>query len=275
MAKRYYNLEKETKDFLKRMDETRGVSPDLNGIQRLNEYIVKRKGVGLLLSTRNKISPVFNGNSTQKLRILSNSSLQVKPEWEVVIWCFPRSSNLQEVISKAANTPSSFEFSLRYNNGFIHAAATGVSYISTAAVSAPLNNWHFVRLGRNATTNNIFLSNNNNIPITTNQATQNISNSEFCIGDWQDNGRPANGLVDSVGRWDRILTETEYTFLYNLGRGVSFFEVLAYQPSLLTGLVSYWQLSESNGIRYDWWGSNHLLPTFTPATTGGLIEKFF
>lgn len=277
MAKRYYNLEKETKNFLKRMEQTRGVLPDSSGIQRLNDYIVKRKGLGLIFSTTDKIAPSFIGGSAEKLRITSNSSLQVKPEWEVAAWCFPRSSNIQEVVSKASNTPWNFEFSLRYViSGFVHAAATGSVYSSTTTVNASLNNWHFLRLGRAAATNNIFISLNNNTPVTASQPTQAISSSsEFNIGNWNDNGRPFNGLVDSVGRWDRLLTAAEYTFLYNSGRGVSFFEVVAYQPSLLVSLVSFWQLSESSGVRYDWWGNNHMTPTFTLTTTKGNIEKFF
>lgn len=258
------------------MEETRGILPDSSGIQRLNDFIVKKKGLGLIFSTRDKVSPVFNGGSTEKLRIPSNSSLQVKPEWEVVAWCFPRSTNLQEVISKAGNSPSLFEFSLRYSGtGYVHAAATGTVNTNTTTVNASLNNWHFLRLGRIAAANNIFISLNNNTPITASQPTQAISTRDFNIGNWADDGRPFNGLVDSVGRWDRLLTVAEYTFLYNLGRGVSFFEVLAYQPSLLTGLVSYWELNESSGIRYDWWGSNHLAPNFALITTKGLIEKFF
>ncbi len=276
MARRYYNLEKETKAFLKRMEETRGVLPDMTGIQRLNEYIVKRKGLGLIFSTRDKVSPVFNGGNTEKLRILSNSSLQVKPEWEVVAWCFPRSTATQEIVSKAGNAPSLFEFSLRYSvSGYAHASGTGSAYSNTTTLNASLNTWHFLRLGRIAADNNIFLNLNNNASVTASQPTQAISSRDFSIGNWADDGRPLNGLVDSVGRWDRLLTAVEYTFLYNLGNGVSFFEILAYQPSLLVGLVSYWQLSESNGIRYDWWGSNHLTPNFSVTTTRGLIEKFF
>ena len=115
------------------------------------------------------------------------------------------------------------------------------------------------------------------MPNTLAQTVPIVSANAFSIGDWSQDGasRPGNCDIDSVGRWDRILTVAEYDFIYNSGRGVSFYEILGYQPSLLNGLVSYWQLSEGSGIRYDWWGSNHLTPNFTLTTTFGVIDKFF
>jgi hypothetical protein len=277
MAKRYYNLEKETKAFLKRMEETRGVLPDGAGIQRVNDYIVRRKGLGLIYSTRSTVSQVFDGINTQRLRVSSNSSLQVKPAWEIAAWILPRlASGTQEIVNKAQNAPSAFEFSLSYRSGaFSHQFSNGSSYGQTSSKTAAINNWYFLRLGRDSSTNNVFISQNNDTPATASQATQAVGSADFSIGDWQDGNRPGNCLVDSVARWDRLLTTAERSFLFNSGRGVSFFEVLAYQPSLLTDLVSYWQLSEGSGIRYDWWGNNLLSPNFTLTTTTGIIDKFF
>lgn len=279
MAKRYYNLEKETKAFLKRMEETRGVLPNADGISRLNDYIVKRKGLNLILSTRNKVAQVFSGISNQKLQIDNNSTLQVKPSYEMVAWIRPRSVSTQrELISKGVNNISTYEFSLTQSLlNFVFRSSTGAVNVNTGNKAATANAWNFFRFGRDAATGNIFLSRNNDTPTTAVQAIQAVSTNSFCIGDWGDTGqfRPGDCDIDSVGRWDRILTVDEYTFLYNSGLGVSFYEILAYQPSLLNNLVSYWQLSEGSGIRYDWWGTNHLSPNFTLTTTTGVIDKFF
>lgn len=279
MAKRYYNLEKETKTFLKKMEETRGVLPDAAGISRLNDYIVKRKGLNLILSTRNKVSQVFTGINTQRLQIANNSTLQVKPSYEMVAWIRPRSvSSQRELISKAVNNTTTYEFSLTQSLlNFTFRSSTGAVGVNTGNKAATANAWNFFRFGRDASTDNIFLSRNNDTPTTAAQATQVVSTNSFCIGEWGDSGqfRPGDCDIDSVGRWDRILTVDEYNFLYNSGNGVSFYEILGYRPSLLNNMVSYWQLSERSGTRYDWWGTNHLNPNFTLLTTPGVIEKFY
>jgi hypothetical protein len=281
MAKRYYNIEKETKAFLKRMEETRGVLPDSAGIARINDYIVKRKGLGLILGTRNKVSQVFTGINNQRLQAGSNAVLPVTPSWEMVTWIFPSSvPNQRELIVKGNNTLINYQYSLRqsFTNISVSSANTATTQTNTPNKAITTNTWQFIRFGRDELTTNLFLSRNNDTPVTRAQATQVAGGgASFGIGDWSDVGQPRPGIsnVDSTGRWNRVLTVAEYTFLYNSGLGVSFYEILGYQPSLLSGLVSYWQLNERGGIRYDWWGTNHLTPTSNVLATTGIIDKFF
>jgi hypothetical protein len=282
MAKRYYNLEKETKAFLKRMEETRGVLPDSAGIARINDYIVKRKGLGLILGTRNKVSQVFTGINQQKIQTSSGAVLRLTPSWEMVTWLFPSSVlNQRELIVKGNNSTLNYEYSLKQNgiNCVLGSANSAGTIINTPNKLLVANTWQFVRFGRDELTTNLFVSRNNDTPVTTAQATQTTggAGNTFSIGDWSEVGQPRPGVsnVDSTGRWNRVLTVAEYTFLYNSGLGVSFYEILGYQPSLLSGLVSYWQLNESGGIRYDWWGTNHLTPTSNVLATTGIIDKFF
>jgi hypothetical protein len=110
------------------------------------------------------------------------------------------------------------------------------------------------------------------------QSLQTSSSSSFTIGNWADTGqsRPSNALYDGAGRWSRTLLSGERNFLYNSGNGVSYLELLGYRLDILNGCVGYWQLNESSGIRYDWHGSNHLLPINNPLkSTNGIIRKFF
>jgi hypothetical protein len=276
MAKRYYNLEKETKVFLKRMEETRGVLPDGAGIARVNDYIVKRKGLGLFFGNRDKSS--LNINLTQRISVASNSSLLVTPSWEMVAWIYPKASlSLSETISKARNGFTQLDFSLRSSfSTCAFNAATGASYLSTPNKTFTINSWQFYNFGRDSSTSNIFLSRNLDTPVTATQATQASSNSAFVIGDWSDGGRPADAIFDGVGRWSRLLTTEQRSFLYNTARGTSYLEILAYRPDILVGCVSYWQLNEPSGIRYDWHGTNHMSPINNPInSTNGLIEKFY
>lgn len=282
MAKRYYNLEKETKAFLKRMEEIRGVLPDGAGISRINDYIVKRKGLNLILNTRNKVSQVFRGINNQRIQASSGTVLRLSPSWEMVTWLFPSSvPNQRELIVKGNNQQINYEYSLIQSGPlvFLQSADSAGNLVATPAKTLTTNTWQFIRFGRDGLTTNLFLSRNNDTPSTRAQATQTTggAGNAFGIGDWSQVQQPRPGIcnVDSTGRWNRILTVGERDFLYNSGLGVSFYEILAYQPFLLNDLVSYWQLNENGGIRYDWWGNNHLSPTSDVITTTGVIEKFY
>lgn len=279
MAKRYYNLEKETKAFLKRMEQTRGVLPDTAGISRINDYIVKRKGLGLFLSKTDKSSLDVNIILQQKISVASNAELQVALSWEVVSWIFPKSSiGLVELISKADNSPSTFEFSLRQSSlNCTLNSATGTTYTGTGTKTLPLSTWSFYNFGRDNSTGNLFLSRNaDTSPTTVAQATQAKGGAPFVIGDWSPGGRSANAIIDGVGRWNRVLTTNERDFLYNSGGGVSYLELLAYRPDILVNCIGYWQLNESSGIRYDWHGTNHMSPINNPMnSTDGKVEKFY
>jgi hypothetical protein len=278
MAKRYYNLEKEVKAFLKRMEEVRGVLPDMAGIQRVNDYVVKRKGLGLFFGNRDRSCLQVRAIQQQRITAAGVSSLLVTPSWEMVAWIFPTSVSFAEVISKASNSVSNFNFSLR-SGGASNAtleSSTGVSYVNTGGKSYIINTWQFYNFGRDQSTNNLFLSRNLDSPVTVLQSTQSSSNVSFVIGNWADGSRQADAVFDGVGRWSRVLTANERSFLYNAARGSSYLEILAYRPDILVGCVSYWQLNESSGIRYDWHGTNHMSPVNNPInSTNGLIEKFY
>ena len=258
------------------MEETRGVLPDSAGISRVNDYIVKRKGLGLFFGNRDKSS--LDINLTQRISVASNSSLLVTPSWEMVAWIYPKASiNISEHISKAGNGVSLLDFTLR--QGFSTCelnASTGTSYISTGSKTFTIGSWQFYNFGRDSSTSNLFLSRNLDTPVTVAQATQASSSSAFVIGDWSTGSRPANAIYDGIGRWSRLLTTDQRSFLYNTARGTSYLEILAYRPDILDGCVSYWQLNEPSGIRYDWHGTNHMSPINNPInSTNGLIEKFY
>lgn len=284
MAKRYYNLEKETRAFLKRMEETRGVLPDGSGIQRVNDYIVKRKGLDLFLGSSDRSCLDVLGIPApfgQYVQVSSNSSLLVTPSWEMIIWIFPRIlSGVRVHIGKALNSQSLVDYFLMQINANValNSANAGTTYIATGNKALTLNTWQFFNFGRDSTTSNLFLSKNLDTPTTVQQTVQTSSSAPFTIGNWGDTGqsRPSDAVYDGSGRWNRTLTADERSFLYNSGRGVSYFEILAYRLDILNGCISYWQLSESSGIRYDWHGSNHLLPINNPLkSTNGIITKLF
>jgi hypothetical protein len=63
------------------------------------------------------------------------------------------------------------------------------------------------------------------------------------------------GSVGVVSLWDRVLASDERTSLFASGNGLKYADLPA---GLLTGLVSYWNLDEVSGVRYDSHGTNDL-----------------
>jgi hypothetical protein len=64
-----------------------------------------------------------------------------------------------------------------------------------------------------------------------------------------------NGKVSRLGMWDRLLTYEEHLHLYNLGAGRDYSSI---HEDLKTGLISYWDLDEETGTRFDSYGENDL-----------------
>lgn len=85
------------------------------------------------------------------------------------------------------------------------------------------------------------------------------------------NATPAlfyNGNLDNVGVWNRVLSASERTSIYNTGAGKSYSELTTAEKS---GLVSYWNLDETSGTRADSHSSGNDLTdvnTVTSVNTG-------
>ena len=56
-----------------------------------------------------------------------------------------------------------------------------------------------------------------------------------------------HGAMDEMGVWGRTLTQSEITWLYNVGNGRTYGDIVGLKDSLL----AYWPLDESSGTRYD------------------------
>lgn len=74
-----------------------------------------------------------------------------------------------------------------------------------------------------------------------------------------------DGNMCAAGIWDRVLSGVEVTTLYNSGRSALVYADL--DAGLKTGLVSWWDLSEGAGTRYDSHGTNHLTDNNTVGYT--------
>ncbi|MDD5103970.1 MAG: LamG domain-containing protein, partial [Candidatus Peribacteraceae bacterium] len=74
-----------------------------------------------------------------------------------------------------------------------------------------------------------------------------------------------NGKIDSLSFSNRLLTADEIAWLYNSGNGRVYKDIGiagTNGSALKTSLVSWWDLGENAGTRYDSYGTNHLSQTF-------------
>jgi hypothetical protein len=283
MAKRYYNLEKETKAFLKRMEETRGVLPDGAGIARINDYIVKSKGSGLFLGNPGlKTGIRFETTKSQYLRIVSNSSLQTGTDGFSFSFWFKNISGIQKtIISKnVSGAASSCEFEIfkQSVSGLIFIVSDGTStYNASVAAGNILDGVsYYITCTYDSVDKTLKVYINNVLKTTLafpNTPLQ--STTAFNIGRRDNNSGLLDSIVNDVGYWKRTLSTSEISYIYNGGLGRPYLELLAYNPGILTDMSSYWALNEQGGTRRDWHGTNNLQSFNTPESDVGLINNFF
>lgn len=97
------------------------------------------------------------------------------------------------------------------------------------------------------------------------------------IGTYTEGGGRSNwydGVVDEVGCWNKVLSSTEVTELYNSGSALSYNDFVAPPTNvLLDDLVSYYKLDETSGNAADSEGSNTLTNTGTMTYTSVKINN--
>jgi len=283
MAKRYYNLEKETKAFLKRMEETRGVLPDGAGIARINDYIVKRKGSGLFFGNVGPRRAVrFVSAKNQTINVVSNTSLQTGTNgFTYAFWFKNITGTTRALLSK--NTTSAAA------NNEIEIQIGGGGILNLIVSNSTIN--YTAGTGSNIVLDNIFyfiVCNYDNITSTLNIYVNNVlrattafvgtplqSTNTLNLGRRGNNAILLDGTLNDLGFWKRTLSTTELTYLYNNGVGRTYLELLAYNPNILTSMSSYWALNEQAGIRRDWHEANNLQSTNTPEYDIGAINNIF
>lgn len=270
MAKRYYNLEKETKRFLKRLDVLGRVAPSSDGIKRVNDYWIQQKVLGnVSLSVSGKYGYVFTATKSQYFTVPSNSTLGTgTSDFTYSGWFYTLGAGNYLLLGKGGS-----EASIQQINNTLVFNKQSVASVATSPTFS-YNAWHFFVAWRTGGVWYIQIDNGTvNSATYTNPATNSTS---LTIG-WNGQSGDAkfNGRLDEITFWKRYLTADEIAYLYNSGAGRSYLEIVAFRPSILTSMVSYWPLSETSGICRDWNGTNHLTAVNNPLNTTGIVEELF
>lgn len=284
MAKRYYNLEKETKALLKKWEARNGVLPSMQGIHNVNDYILRKKGLGQLVGGIGKRAASFNATNKQYLTIPSNSSLGIATNLTMAAWFMTTATGQQWFINKViTNGQYTYALGMIGDKLWLYLSQDGTAtqikdYRSSASfntgvpvfVCGTFDNGTTRLFANGAELTGSALNKNTNYAITTIK----IGTSPLGVG-WDGTTSYSSGTTGPNFLLSRTLTATEITYLYNSGLGRSYLEILAYQPSLLTNMVSYWPLNESSGTRFDYHGSNNLTAINNPLSTSGVVEELF
>ena len=281
MAKRYFNIEKETKALLKKWEARNGTLPGMQGIHNVNDYILRKKGLGQLVGGIGKRAASFNINIAQ---YLSCASLYTGGgSFSFFAWVYyPAGAALySDMIDSSYPTPVTATYEYYIGGGSTpNSFSTGLKLsggpINTGNCALNTNAWNFITAVYDNSSKVMSAKSNNGTSVNSLSGTGNPVNLGTAMHIRKNvNGAYASLNFENVGFLQRALTAAEITFLYNSGLGRSYLEILAYQPSLLTNMVSYWPLNESSGTRLDWCGQNHLAAVNNPLSTSGVVEELF
>jgi hypothetical protein len=153
-----------------------------------------------------------------------------------------------------------FRLYARDNVGTQRLVASSVNY-------TPSSGWLFVVAGYDGT--NIFLTVNDQATPNTSTFTGPMTTSALAFNVGKDAATHNDGQLADVACWSRTLSASEITALYNSGTPRHYADL---STSEKVDLVSFWNLNEPRGVRYDSHGSNHLTDNNTVGAEHGPVE---
>jgi len=156
-------------------------------------------------------------------------------------------------------------------------AKAGVADMQSSNVSLSTGTWYHVVAAYDNTTKDITYYLDGSTVSTALSASSFLDNvnAPFQIGAGNSNaGTPEryfDGLIDEFGIWNTALTSGNVTTLYNSGNGIPYLDAttVSGNTALATNLVSYWEMEETSGTRYDEVGNNDLTANGTVTSETG------
>ncbi len=215
-----------------------------------------------------RVANRFTAVNGEYLKVTKNSSFDLAGKsFEWAVWVYPTSSSTQNIIGKRDDALGT-DYSLSVSNYYANFATDAGVYdnlIGTTQLTP--NTWNLVTFGYIYSSSQKFITvtnTTNSTPVMTPGVARSISisnNKDLLIGAGWRNNQPINlfdGNLDSVGYWTKVLSTSERQDLYYSGKGQTYSNIVS--TNLNSSLVSWWDLNESTGLRYDSKGNNDLTP---------------
>ena len=213
-----------------KLEEASGSRADSFGTNTLTDNNTVTQAAGKLGQ-----AGLFTQANTEYLSIASNTGLQFgEKDWTLTAWIKLTSKSvsfdLQALITKNSIVAGTREMELMYRASTdvfmaIVFSAVDVQSADIAATnfgSPTIGVWYFVAVTYTVATNAVAISVNAGTQNTgVIGATLQSSTAEFWIGASAYAGfpLPADAAIDSIGRWNRVLSADEISYLYNGGTG--------------------------------------------------------
>lgn len=202
-----------------KLDETSG-----NFNSTVGTYpLTRQNGVA---TSAGKISNAadFTASSTQYLQGSTSSAFSpTSSGFTIAGWVNVGSGTIENIVSKAGGT-STNEYGLYADNGsnLLHCYYSSSGSGGTDfAVAMSMGTWQFFTLVFDGSSQ-LKLSVNAGTPVTSSVSSIYNGTGAFLIGQNPIfSGYPMQGKIDEVGVWNRALTSTEITNLYNSGSGLT------------------------------------------------------
>ncbi|MBI3335907.1 MAG: laminin G domain-containing protein [Candidatus Portnoybacteria bacterium] len=215
----------------------------------------------------------FTSTNSEYLSIADNASLSIGAvsfTWAAWVYLDSKTGVTANLISKMSvdneyyveygSTPDRFAFQV-YSGPSLPSGGIAASTFGSPSTAT----WYFIVAWRDSVAQTINISINNGAVDSTTYSETNVYDgaSELRIGRY--GTTYYNGRIALVGLWKKVLSSAERTELYNSGKGYAYRDLTG---SLKTSLISYWNLNESAGVRFDSQSSNDLTDnnTVTQAT---------
>ena len=210
-----------------KMDEASGNALDAHGSNTLTDTNTVTSGTGKISGGRQ-----FTAANTERFELTSNADVS-KSDEDFTFACWVKFDSLaaaRTIISKYLSSGLR-EYMLDYavfnaNRFTWGVSSTGSNYTTVVANNfgtASTGTWYHVVVWHDSVSNLIGISVNDGTPNTTSTSAGVFAGAQaFKIGAWALANAPMDGIIDEVGLWDRVLTSTERTDLYNSGNGLAY-----------------------------------------------------
>lgn len=212
---------------------------------------------------------IFDGTNNESLIVASNSSLTaISTEMTMTFWINLDLTGADQFINIIGKGDS---FYVAYNGSdslvyfFLNDDIAGWESITNNYYNSGNfypNSWLFVACRYDGSQKNLFL---NNADIFAAATTSEIATSESSFYMNLVSTDCTSIKMCCAGLWSRVLTNIEIKELFNNYQPVQYTNLT---QEIKTSLISYWDLSESSGTRYDSHGTNHLTAPINSPTGG-------
>lgn len=205
------------------MEEASGNAIDLHDDNDLTDTNGIGTGTGKINDARD-----LESGSTQYFTIDDNTDLSTGDiDFTIGLWVnLETLGTARHIVTKGTNV--SYAYVVWYNNSstnfaFSVASATGSADLNAATFGTPsTGTWYYILAWHDSVNNLVGISVNGTADTASYTAGVRDDTGPFRIGSFSGGSVYYDGLVDEVGKWNRVFTEDQRAELYNGGDGLPY-----------------------------------------------------